>query len=66
MMDNPEDKTNQRFWGLLSRDPVFSDLAERPVALQAVKALLGWPARLPTISANVTGPGGGEMMLHAD
>ena len=23
--DNPEDKTNQRVWGLLSRDPVFSD-----------------------------------------
>ncbi|MFL5284651.1 MAG: phytanoyl-CoA dioxygenase family protein [Rhodopila sp.] len=65
IMDNPEDGTNQRVWGLLSRDPVFSDLAEHPFALQAVKALLGWPVLLSNISANITGPGG-EMMLHAD
>ncbi|PPQ34623.1 phytanoyl-CoA dioxygenase family protein [Rhodopila globiformis] len=66
IMDNPEDRTNQRVWCLLSRDPVFSDLAEHPVALQAVRALLGWPVTLSNISANITGPGGGEMMLHAD
>src|SRR4051794_14694361 len=66
IMDNPDDRTNQRVWGLLSRDPVFSDLAEHPFALQAVKALLGWPALLSNISANITGPGGGEMVLHAD
>ncbi|MBS0641823.1 MAG: phytanoyl-CoA dioxygenase family protein [Proteobacteria bacterium] len=64
--DNPDDRTNQRVWGLLSRDPVFSDLAEHPFALQAVKALLGWPVLLSNISANITGPGGGEMVLHAD
>jgi ectoine hydroxylase-related dioxygenase (phytanoyl-CoA dioxygenase family) len=65
-MDNPEDRTNQRVWCLLSRDPVFSDLAEHPIALQAVRALLGWPVTLSNISANITGPGGGEMVLHAD
>jgi len=64
--DNPEDRTNQRVWGLLSRDPVFSDLAEHPAALHFVRALLGWPALLSNISANITGPGGGEMVLHAD
>jgi len=64
--DNPEDKTNQRVWGLLSRDPVFSDLAEHPTALHFVRAVLGWPAMLSNISANITGPGGGEMVLHAD
>jgi ectoine hydroxylase-related dioxygenase (phytanoyl-CoA dioxygenase family) len=66
IMDNPEDKTNQRVWGLLSRDPVFSDLAEHPTALHFVRAVLGWPAMLSNISANITGPGGGEMVLHAD
>ncbi len=66
IMDNPEDRSNQRVWCLLSRDPVFSDLAEHPFALQAVKALLGWPVLLSNISANITGPGGGEMTLHAD
>ena len=64
--DNPEDKTNQRVWNLLSRDPVFSDLAEHATALSFIRALLGWPALLSNISANITGPGGGEMMLHAD
>jgi hypothetical protein len=29
--DNPENRTNRRVWCLLSRDPVFSDLAEHPV-----------------------------------
>jgi Phytanoyl-CoA dioxygenase (PhyH) len=64
--DNPDDKTNQRVWGLLSRDPVFSDLAEHPSALHFVRALMGWPVLLSNISANITGPGGGEMALHAD
>lgn len=64
--DNPEDHTNQRVWGLLSRDPVFSDLAEHPTALHFVRTFLGWPALLSNISANITGPGGGEMVLHAD
>jgi hypothetical protein len=41
IMDNPEDKTNQRVWGLLSRDPVFGDLAEHPTALHFVRAVLG-------------------------
>jgi ectoine hydroxylase-related dioxygenase (phytanoyl-CoA dioxygenase family) len=64
--DNPQDRTNQRVWGLLSRDPVFSDLAEHGTALHFIRSLLGWPALLSNISANITGPGGGEMMLHAD
>jgi ectoine hydroxylase-related dioxygenase (phytanoyl-CoA dioxygenase family) len=31
-----------------------------------VKSVLGWPALLGNISGNLTGPGGGEMVLHAD
>jgi hypothetical protein len=64
--DYAHDDTNQRVWNLLSRDPVFADLAEHPSALHLLKQFLGWPILLSNISANITGPGGGEMILHAD
>ena len=60
------DEGAQRVWNLPSRDPVFCDLAEHPLALRLVKSALGWPVLLSNISANITGPGTGEMMLHAD
>lgn len=56
----------QRIWNLPSRDPVFCDLVEHPAALQLARSLLGWPILLSNISANITGPGTGEMMMHAD
>ena len=65
-LDYGHDDSNQRVWNCLSRDPVFEDMAEHPTALAFVKAILGWPALLGNISANITGPGGGEMVLHAD
>lgn len=65
-LDYAHDDTNQRVWNLLSRDPVFADLVEHDVALDLVKSVIGWPALLGNISANITGPGGGEMVLHAD
>ena len=65
-LDYAADETNQRVWNVLSRDPLFEDMAEHPTALAFVKAVLGWPALLGNISANITGPGGGEMVLHAD
>lgn len=65
-LDYEHDSTNQRVWNCLSRDPVFMDMAEHPIALAMVKSVLGWPALLGNISANITGPGGGEMILHAD
>jgi ectoine hydroxylase-related dioxygenase (phytanoyl-CoA dioxygenase family) len=64
--DYAHDDTNQRVWNLLSRDPIFGDLAEHPAALALLRAFLGWPILLSNISANITGPGGGEMVLHAD
>jgi ectoine hydroxylase-related dioxygenase (phytanoyl-CoA dioxygenase family) len=64
--DYAHDNSNQRVWNLLSRDPVFSDLAEHPSALHLLRTFLGWPILLSNISANITGPGGGEMVLHAD
>ena len=65
-LDYEHDDTNQRVWNVLSRNPVFVDLAEHPAALRLVKSVLGWPALLGNLSANITGPGGGEMVLHAD
>ena len=65
-LDYAHDDTNQRVWNVLSRDPVFEDMAAHPVAVDYVKGVLGWPALLGNISANITGPGGGEMVLHAD
>jgi ectoine hydroxylase-related dioxygenase (phytanoyl-CoA dioxygenase family) len=65
-LDYADDDSNQRVWNLLSRDPIFLDLVEHPMALGLVKAVLGWPALLGNISGNLTGPGGGEMVLHAD
>lgn len=65
-LDYEHDSTNQRIWNVLSRDPVFGDLVEHPSALHLIKSVLGWPMLLGNISANITGPGGGEMVLHAD
>lgn len=65
-LDYAHDETNQRVWNVLSRDPAFEDLAFHPLAVAFVKGVLGWPALLGNISANITGPGGGEMVLHAD
>ncbi len=65
-LDYAHDDTNQRVWNVLSRDPVFEDLAFHKVAVDYVKGVLGWPALIGNISANITGPGGGEMVLHAD
>jgi ectoine hydroxylase-related dioxygenase (phytanoyl-CoA dioxygenase family) len=60
------DDKNVRVWNLLNRDPVFCDLAEHPVAMELVRATLGWPALLSNISGNITGPGASRGVLHAD
>jgi hypothetical protein len=66
LLDYEHDDSNQRVWNVLSRSPVFVDLAEHPVALRLLRAVLDWPMLLGNLSANITGPGGGEMVLHAD
>lgn len=57
---------NQRVWNLLNRDPVFTSLAEHPIALKLVREILGWPALLSNISGNITEPGAAPGVLHAD
>jgi ectoine hydroxylase-related dioxygenase (phytanoyl-CoA dioxygenase family) len=61
-----DDHVNQRIWNLPSRDPVFCDLAEHPLALEFLRHLIGWPALLSSMSANITAGGGESMILHAD
>jgi ectoine hydroxylase-related dioxygenase (phytanoyl-CoA dioxygenase family) len=65
-LDYEQDDTNQRVWNVLSRSPVFVDLAEHAGALRLLRSVLGWPMLLGNLSANITSPGGGEMILHAD
>ena len=65
-LDYEDDTTNQRVANVLSRDPLFEDLAFHPIAVHFLKEVVGWPALLSNLSANITGPGGGEMPLHAD
>lgn len=58
--------TNQRVWALLNRGDEFVDLARDDTALGLIEHLLGTDYLLSNISANITGPGGGRMALHAD
>jgi ectoine hydroxylase-related dioxygenase (phytanoyl-CoA dioxygenase family) len=61
-----QDDANHRVWNLPNRDAVFVRLAEHPVALELVRAVLGWPALLSNISGNITAPGAASGVLHAD
>lgn len=65
-LDYGEPGTNQRLWNVLSRDPVFEDLAEHPRAMEYLRAVLGWPALLGNLSANICAPGCPGGYLHAD
>jgi ectoine hydroxylase-related dioxygenase (phytanoyl-CoA dioxygenase family) len=65
-LDIGEKDKNQRIWNVLGRDPLFEDLAEHPVALDYVRAVLGWPALLGNLSANICSPGCAGGHLHAD
>jgi len=65
-LDYEHDDTNQRVWNVLSRSPVFIDIAEHPIALRLLRSVVEWPMLLGNLSANITGPGGGEMVLHPD
>jgi ectoine hydroxylase-related dioxygenase (phytanoyl-CoA dioxygenase family) len=60
------DLTNQRVWCLLRYGKVFADLATDPTALDLVRRLLGSRLLLSSLTANITSPGGGEMVVHTD
>ncbi len=65
-LDYGDPTTNQRIWNVLSRDPVFEDLVEHPMAMEYVRNILRWPALLGNLSANICGPGCAGGYLHAD
>jgi ectoine hydroxylase-related dioxygenase (phytanoyl-CoA dioxygenase family) len=61
-----EASPNVRVWNLVSKDPLFEDLATHPLVLDYVRALIGWPSRLSTLSGNINYPGAKRCVLHAD
>ncbi|HZU73643.1 MAG TPA: phytanoyl-CoA dioxygenase family protein [Acidimicrobiales bacterium] len=61
-----ENGSNQRVWALLNKGEMFVDLALHPLALELMEHLLGYGFLLSNIDANIAGPGGQPMFLHAD
>ena len=60
------DEHNIRVFHLFNLDPVFVDLIQRPDALEYVSYMLDDDFLISNFSANITEPGNGRMMLHAD
>ena len=61
-----EDGANQRVWTLLNKGDEFVDLALDPTVTELMNHLLGFGFLLSNIDANIAGPGGKPMFLHAD
>jgi ectoine hydroxylase-related dioxygenase (phytanoyl-CoA dioxygenase family) len=61
-----EDGCNQRIWTLLNKGECFIDLAFDPTVTELMNHLLGYGFLLSNIDANIAGPGGKPMFLHAD
>jgi len=57
---------NQRVFGLLNKGTEFVELAEHPVAMALMGALLDPAFLLSSLTANIIGPGGHPMYLHYD
>ena len=60
------DGANQRIWFLLNKGRVFQELLLHPLVEAAMSHLLGKSFILSSLSANIAGRGGEEMVLHAD
>jgi len=61
-----EEGCNQRVWTLLNKGDEFIDLALDPTITELMNELLGFGFLLSNIDANIAGPGGKPMFLHAD
>lgn len=57
---------NVRVWNILNRHPVFRELVQLPVVLELLREVIGWPALLGNISANIAQPGSEGGVLHPD
>src|SRR5215471_1273347 len=58
--------SNQRIWNLLRKGRLYEDLVQHPLGCELMEELLGGEFLLGNIAANITGPGGRAMFLHAD
>jgi ectoine hydroxylase-related dioxygenase (phytanoyl-CoA dioxygenase family) len=61
-----ENGSNQRVWQLLNKGEVFEELAQDDLALKLIGHVIGLDFLLSNIDANIAGPGGPPMFLHAD
>lgn len=61
-----ENGANQRVWTLLNKGKCFIDLALDATVDTLMTDLLGYGYLLSNIDANIAGPGGNPMFLHAD
>jgi ectoine hydroxylase-related dioxygenase (phytanoyl-CoA dioxygenase family) len=61
-----ENGSNQRVWTLLNKGDEFIDIALDPTVTDVMNHLLGFGFLLSNIDANIAGPGGNPMFLHAD
>ena len=61
-----ENGSNQRVWTLLNKGDEFVELALDPTVGRLMKELLGPIYLLSNLDANIAGPGGQPMFLHAD
>jgi hypothetical protein len=57
---------NVRVWNMLNRGDVFVELVQHPVVLELLNEIIGWPALLGNISANIALPGNEGGALHPD
>lgn len=61
-----EGGSNQRIWTLLNKGDEFGEVALDPTVGSLMSELLGPIFLLSNIDANIAGPGGNPMFLHAD
>ena len=61
-----ENGSNQRIWTLLNKGDEFVELALDATVQRLMAHLLGAEFLLSNIDANIAGPGGNPMFLHAD
>lgn len=57
---------SQRVFNLQNKGSEFVEIIENPVILQLMESILGFNFLLSSTHANVAGPGGAAMHLHAD
>jgi len=57
---------NQRVWMLVNKGQVFRDLVVHPLVKELMPVLLDKGYLLSSLTANIAGPGGEPMVLHAD